>query len=87
VGFMTHGLPFPQGFPALRYDPAGWSVEFDLWAKEALDRGALSMSNELQSARSRDAIRASNGQAVFAPIFIALGAAAEPQTPRTCHHD
>jgi len=39
-GFLTHGLPFLRDWRPEAARP-GWSREFDAWAAEALDRGAL----------------------------------------------
>ena len=71
-GFMTHGLPFLKEF---RIDaaPPGWSTEFDIWAKEALDRGAV---DELMNYKSLAPGMPYAHPTVehFAPIFITLGA-------------
>ncbi|MEI6868198.1 MAG: class III extradiol ring-cleavage dioxygenase [Actinomycetes bacterium] len=72
-GFLTHGLPFLKEF-RIEATPPGWSTEFDLWAKEVLERGAI---DELM-----DYKRLAPGMPYahptvehFAPIFITLGAA------------
>ena len=81
-GFLTHGLPFLREF-RIDATPPGWSTEFDLWAKEVLERGAI---DELM-----DYKRLAPGMPYahptvehFAPIFITLGAAtnseAAPET-------
>ncbi|MEI6216686.1 MAG: class III extradiol ring-cleavage dioxygenase [Actinomycetes bacterium] len=81
-GFLTHGLPFLREF-RIEATPPGWSTEFDLWAKEVLERGAI---DELM-----DYKRLAPGMPYahptvehFAPIFITLGAAtnseAAPET-------
>ncbi len=74
-GFLTHGLPFLKEF-RIEATPPGWSVEFDLWAKEVLERGAL---DELM-----DYKRLAPGMPYahptvehFAPIFITLGTATQ----------
>jgi 4,5-DOPA dioxygenase extradiol len=76
-GFLTHGLPFLKEF-RIEATPPGWSVEFDLWAKDVLERGAI---DELM-----DYKRLAPGMPYahptvehFAPIFITLGAATDPQ--------
>ena len=76
-GFMTHGLPFLKDF-SIDATPPGWSVEFDLWAKEALDRGAV---DELMNYKALAPGMPYAHPTVehFAPIFITLGAAAEPE--------
>ncbi|MEI6406036.1 MAG: class III extradiol ring-cleavage dioxygenase [Actinomycetes bacterium] len=74
-GFLTHGLQFLREF-RIEATPPGWSVEFDLWAKEVLERGAV---DELM-----DYKRLAPGMPYahptvehFAPIFITLGAATQ----------
>jgi len=75
-GFLTHGLQFLREF-RIDATPPGWSIEFDLWAKDVLDRGAV---DELM-----DYKRLAPGMPYahptvehFAPIFITLGAASKP---------
>jgi len=81
-GFLTHGLPFLREF-RIEATPPGWSVEFDLWAKEALDRGAI---DELMNYKALAPGMPYAHPTVehFAPIFITLGAATKadvaPQT-------
>ena len=78
-GFLTHGLPFLTDW---RTDaaPPGWSRDFDMWAADALERGAI---DELMDFR-----HAAPGMPYahptvehFAPLFVTLGAAADPQAP------
>ena len=54
--------------------PPGWSIEFDLWAKEVLERGAI---DELMNykALAPGLPYAHPTVEHFAPIFITLGAA------------
>jgi len=81
-GFLTHGLPFLREF-RIDATPPGWSVEFDLWAKEVLDRGAV---DELMNYKALAPGMPYAHPTVehFAPIFITLGAATKadvaPQT-------
>jgi len=72
-GFLTHGLPFIQDFN-INATPPGWSVEFDLWAKEVLARGAI---DELMNYKSLAPGMPYAHPTVehFAPIFITLGVA------------
>jgi 4,5-DOPA dioxygenase extradiol len=72
-GFMTHGLPFLKEF-RIEATPPGWSVEFDLWAKEVLQRGAI---DELMNYKAFAPGMPYAHPTVehFAPIFITLGAA------------
>lgn len=80
-GFLTHGLPFLQDW-SIDATPPGWSVEFDAWAGDALERGAI---DELM-----DYKRLAPGLPYahptvehFAPIFITLGASTEPTKVET----
>lgn len=72
-GFLTHGLPFLRDF-SIDATPPGWSVEFDIWAKEVLERGAI---DELMNYKSLAPGMPYAHPTVehFAPIFITLGAA------------
>jgi 4,5-DOPA dioxygenase extradiol len=75
-GFMTHGLPYLESFdPAA--PPPRWSAEFDAWAAEALDRADI---DELLNFRHRaPAARYAHPTADhFVPLFVTLGAAANP---------
>ena len=75
-GFMTHGLPFLRDF---RPDapPPGWSREFDLWAAETLDRGAV---DELMDFRRAPGMPYAHPTVEhFAPLFVTLGAASDPE--------
>jgi 4,5-DOPA dioxygenase extradiol len=75
-GFMTHGLPFLRDF---RPDapPPGWSKEFDLWAAETLDRGAV---DELMDFRRAPGMPYAHPSVEhFAPLFVTLGAASDPE--------
>jgi 4,5-DOPA dioxygenase extradiol len=76
-GFTTHGLPFLRD---LRTDaPApGWSRDFDAWAAETLARGAV---DELADFRRRAPGMPYAHPTVehFAPMFLTLGAAADPE--------
>ncbi len=79
-GFMTHGLPYvdwrrPDVVP-------GWSSEFDLWAADALSRGDV---DELANFRTRaPGLRYAHPTVEhFTPLFVTLGAAAQPDAPVT----
>ena len=81
-GFLTHGLPFLRDW-STDADPPGWSREFDLWAAEALQRGAV---DELMDFRHRapGMPYAHPTTEHFAPLFVTLGAASDPEaTPET----
>jgi 4,5-DOPA dioxygenase extradiol len=77
-GFMTHGLPFLKEF-RIEATPPGWSVEFDIWAKEVLQRGAV---DELMNYKALAPGMPYAHPTVehFAPIFITLGAATVADT-------
>ena len=65
-GFLTHGLPFLTEF-RIDAEAPGWSVDFDLWAAEALSRGDVA---ELASYKTQGA-----GHALRPPDRRALHAA------------
>ena len=77
-GFLTHGLPFLRDF---RPDatPPGWSVDFDEWAREALGRGDV---DELMDFRRRAPGMPYAHPTIehFAPLFVTLGAATDPES-------
>ena len=75
-GFLTHGLPYLKSF-APDAPPPAWSTEFDAWAAEALARGAV---DELLAFRHRaPAVRYAHPTVDhFAPLFVTLGAASDP---------
>ncbi|GAB7004122.1 class III extradiol ring-cleavage dioxygenase [Nocardioides sp. AN3] len=77
-GYMTHGLPFidwshPDRVP-------GWSSDFDHWAADALGRGDV---DELASFRAHAPGMPYAHPTVehFTPLFVTLGAAADPTAP------
>jgi 4,5-DOPA dioxygenase extradiol len=81
-GFTTHGLPFLSrrhwSDPAA--PPPGWSTEFDLWAQHALAAGDV---EELAAFRDRAPGMPYAHPTVehFAPLFVTLGAADDPEAP------
>ncbi len=78
-GFLTHGLPFLSDWRVEAPAP-GWSADFDTWAAEALSRGDV---EELASYRTRAPGMPYAHPTVehFTPLFVTLGAAADPETP------
>jgi 4,5-DOPA dioxygenase extradiol len=80
-GFLTHGLPFLRDRRTDAPAP-GWSAEFDAWAAEALARGAV---DELIDFRNRAPGMPYAHPTIehFAPLFVTLGAATDPQAPPT----
>lgn len=78
-GLTTHGLPFLTDWRP-EAEPPGWSREFDAWAAEALARGAV---DELAAFRSRAPGMPYAHPTIehFAPLFVTLGAASDPEAP------
>jgi 4,5-DOPA dioxygenase extradiol len=76
-GFTTHGLPFLRDFRTDAPAP-GWSREFDAWAAETLARGAV---DELAAFRDRAPGMPWAHPTIehFAPMFLTLGAAGDPE--------
>jgi len=77
-GFLTHGLPFLADWRPDAPAP-GWSRDFDEWAAEALARGAV---DELMDFRRRAPGMPYAHPTVehFAPLFVTLGAASDPES-------
>ena len=75
-GFLTHGLPFLRDFRVDQPAP-GWSSEFDAWTSEVLARGAV---DELLDFRNLAPGMPYAHPTIehFAPMFVTLGAAADP---------
>lgn len=78
-GFTTHGLPFLTDWRPQAAAP-GWSVEFDAWVADALARGAV---DELAGFRSTAPGMPYAHPTIehFAPLFVTLGAATDPEAP------
>ncbi len=76
-GFLTHGLPFLRDWSPNAAAP-GWSVEFDAWAAEALRRGDV---DELMhfATRAPGMPYAHPTVEHLTPLFVALGAASNPE--------
>jgi len=77
-GFLTHGLPFLRDWRS-DAEPPGWSKDFDEWAREALGRGDV---DELLGFRQRAPGMPYAHPTVehFAPLFVTLGAASDPES-------
>ena len=73
-GYMTHGLPFltREMFLGLS-GPAGWSTEFDAWAKEAIL--AKDVDTLADYANAPGMPYAHPTVEHFTPLFVTLGAA------------
>lgn len=78
-GFLTHGLPFLKEWRIDAQAP-GWSVDFDLWAADAMARGDV---DELAAYRSKAPGMPYAHPTVehYTPLFITLGASVSPDTP------
>jgi 4,5-DOPA dioxygenase extradiol len=76
-GFMTHGLPFVRDYFMGKPGAPAWSIDFDQWAREALDRGDLDTLFDFRT-RAPGMPYAHPTVEHFAPLFVTLGAAAKP---------
>ncbi len=81
-GFMTHGLPYITRDMWQDNQVPGWSSEFDAWAADALSRGDV---EELSAFRDRaPGLRYAHPTVEhFTPLFVTLGASADPTAPVT----
>jgi 4,5-DOPA dioxygenase extradiol len=76
-GFLTHGLPYIHEYFLGKPGAPQWSIDFDQWAMEALNRGDL---DDLFAFRQKAPGMPYAHPTVehFAPLFVTLGAAATP---------
>jgi 4,5-DOPA dioxygenase extradiol len=81
-GFTTHGLPFltREHWRSPAAPPPGWSVEFDHWAREVLAAGDVETLAAFRD-RAPGMPHAHPTIEHFAPMFVALGAADDPEAP------
>lgn len=79
-GFMTHGLPFMTREMFVDGVIPGWSSDFDAWAAQALASGDI---DELSAYKSKAPGMPYAHPTVdhYIPLFITLGAAAQPGAP------
>lgn len=81
-GFTTHGLPFltREHWTSPASAPPGWSVDFDHWARETLAAGDV---ETLAAFRDRAPGMPFAHPTIehFAPMFLTLGSADDPETP------
>jgi 4,5-DOPA dioxygenase extradiol len=78
-GFLTHGLPFLTEFRIDAKAP-GWSVDFDLWAADALSRGDVAALASYKS-QAPGMPYAHPTVEHYTPLFVTLGAASDPESP------
>ena len=76
-GFLTHGLPFIHEYFLGKPGAPQWSLDFDRWATEALDRGDLDSLFDFR-AKAPGMPYAHPTVEHLAPLFVTLGAAATP---------
>ena len=80
-GFTTHGLPFLDD-PSPNATPPGWSREFDAWAADRFAGGDVDALIDFRHT-APGMPYAHPTVEHFAPLFVALGASADPeQTPK-----
>jgi 4,5-DOPA dioxygenase extradiol len=80
-GFMTHGLRFATREMFWENRIPGWSREFDGWVAEALERCDLDTLADYGRAPGMPYAHPTVEH--FTPLFIALGAATDPETAPT----
>ena len=78
-GFLTHGLPFLKEF-RIEAEAPGWSVDFDLWAAEALARGDVDLLADYK-AKAPGMPYAHPTVEHYTPLFVTLGAATAADAP------
>ena len=83
-GFITHGLRFLTRQHWVEPDTAapGWSVDFDAWAGEALDRGDVETLAAYAS-RAPGMPYAHPTVEHYSPLFVTLGAGTRADAPAT----
>ena len=76
-GFLTHGLPFIHEYFLGKPGAPQWSIDFDQWATEALDRGDV---DTLMAFREKAPGMPYAHPTVehLAPLFVTLGAVSKP---------
>ena len=79
-GFLTHGLPYLTRENFFENTVPGWSADFDHWAADALARGDVDLLADYRS-KAPGLPYAHPTVEHFTPLFITLGAAADPELP------
>ena len=77
-GFLTHGLPFIQEYFMGKPGAPQWSIDFDDWAREALESGDLDTLFDFRE-KAPGMPYAHPTVEHFAPLFVTLGAVARPE--------
>ena len=72
-GFLTHGLPFIHEYFMGKPGAPQWSIDFDQWATEALDRGDVDTLFAFRE-KAPGMPYAHPTVEHFAPLFVTLGA-------------
>jgi 4,5-DOPA dioxygenase extradiol len=81
-GFLTHGLPFIHEYFLGKPGAPQWSIDFDEWAREALERGDLDTLFAFRE-KAPGMPYAHPTVEHFAPLFVTLGAVARPEDAPT----
>lgn len=85
-GFMTHGLQFATREMFVENQIPGWSKEFDLWVAEALAAGDFDTLSDYGKAPGMPFAHPTVEH--FTPLFLAIGAATDPESaPKTVIDD
>ncbi len=79
-GFLTHGLPFLTRADFEGTTPPSWSADFDAWAADALARGDVDTLAAFRS-KAPGMPYAHPTAEHYLPLFVTLGAAADPHAP------
>lgn len=81
-GFMTHGLPFiTRADMQPGATPPGWSTDFDDWVADALARGDVDQLMRYDRAPGMPYAHPTADH--YIPLFVTLGASADPERPVT----
>jgi 4,5-DOPA dioxygenase extradiol len=76
-GFMTHGLRFATREMFEDNVIPGWSAEFDAWVAEALEHGDVETLAAYDRAPGMPYAHPTVEH--YTPLFVAIGAATDPQ--------
>ena len=84
-GFLTHGLPFIHEYFLGKPGAPQWSIDFDQWAMEALNRGDVDTLFAFRE-KAPGMPYAHPTVEHFAPLFVTLGAVARPGRAARLRH-